>query len=381
LYHNIGTKKPKILDLRIISFLTKQLMPDIHSIMFSGKYYGSSAGAEARARAAAIALVAWVCLASTGCVESTTPKHVTALANATAPVVDEATLTLHTAQSIHAASVDYQAAADFGKSGVFNQSNIQEWPTEKEVQIRLAVLAAFQVYVKDLEAINNGTDSPALDAASKSLGNDLSNISNSLAPTVENALGVTETPASTTTTTSTTTTGSTTTTTTSSSSVAAPLISAGAEAGFATAIDALGKFLISRTIDKGLPQQVEAMDKPVQTLCATLANEMKLIQDQEKTDTGTVIDRQTDFLLSGKLDDEERRTEFLKLPAIVRQQRVNDANFAALRAALLNLEMTHHALAAAVQGNNPQTFTQKLGDLAAAGESLGKFYSSIAPAQ
>jgi hypothetical protein len=43
----------------------------------------------------------------------------------------------------------------------------------------------------------------------------------------------------------------------------------------------------------------------------------------------------------------------------------------------VKLAMTHHALAAAEQGNNPLSLKQKLEELEAVGANLGKFYMSL----
>jgi hypothetical protein len=190
-------------------------------------------------------------------------------------------------------------------------------------------------------------------------------------------LGVAPAPASTTLTTTTTTTGTTTTTTTSTSATLPPLISSGVQNGISTAFNALGQFLINRTIANELPQQVEKMDPQVAALCELLAKDIELIQEQEKIDSNDIIDKQTDFVRNAKLDPEERRVEFMKLPEMAREQRANDQELTDLHTALIHLELTHHALAAAAQGNNPETFTQELKDLGAVGESLGKFYSSL----
>lgn len=308
-----------------------------------------------------------------GCASSLQP-HVTALAAATAPVVDQASAAYRTAQAIHAESVDYDAAAAFDQSQVFIPSSIQDWPAEKDIQVRLAVLEAFQLYVKDLGTITGSTDSSALDAASKSMGESLMNVANTLAPQVETAPAASS--ASETTTTSSTF-GNTSTTTSSS---LPPLVSPGAAKAVSAAIDALGQFLVNRTIEKELPQQIEAMDPHVQSLCELLAKDIELIQEQEKIDSNDVIDKQTAFLRAAKLDPEEARVEFMKLPDMARRQSANDQALTQLRAAIVNLEMTHHALAAAAQGNNPEGLAQRLKDLSAAGESLGKFYSSLSPA-
>jgi hypothetical protein len=345
--------------------------------MFSREDRETETGGRLR-RAGMITLAAGLSLMAVGCVPEQLPKQVTLLSEATAPVVDQAAEAYHIAQAVHAQRVNYDAAADFDKNNVFIPGSIQEWPPDKDIAVRLDVLMAFQLYVKQVGQIVDNTDSTALDAASKSLGTNLTTLGNSLAPTVENALGVTPpAPASTTTTTVTTTTGNTSTTTTSTDSTAPPFISATAQAGIGTAFNALGKFLIYRTVSKDLPPQIEAMDPHVQALCELLAKDISYIQLQEKLDSDDVIDKQTDFIRNSNLDPEERRIEFMKLPDMARQQRANDQKLTALHAAILHLELAHHALAAAAQGNNPETFTQKLSDLFAAGQDLAKFYSSL----
>jgi len=313
----------------------------------------------------------------TGCVPPQIPQQVTLLSNATAPVIDQAAEAYHTAQAIHAQRVNFDAAANFDQTNVFVPGSIQDWPSDKDIQIRLDTLKAFQLYVKQLAAINGNAESTALDDASKSLGANLTTLGNSLAPAAESALGVSPPTASTTTTTVTTTTADTTTTTTSTDSTPAPFISPTIQAGIGTAFNALGKFLINRTISKDLPPQVAAMDKNVQALCELLAKDTGYVQLIESADSNHIIDKQTEFIRNSKLDDEQRRIEFMKLPQMARQQRVNDQKLTALHQSILHLELAHHALATAAQGNNPETFTQKLGDLVSAGEDLGNFYASL----
>ena len=77
------------------------------------------------------------------------------------------------------------------------------------------------------------------------------------------------------------------------------------------------------------------------------------------------------------LDPEQRREQIMKLPEIVRQQRTTEAQLTELHAAIMKLEQAHHELAADAHGSNPELISQKLGDLAAAGSNLGKFYSSL----
>jgi hypothetical protein len=315
-----------------------------------------------------------------GCLSSLN-KNATALAAATAPVVDQAAAAFNGANTIHNLRVDYDAVAQFdAATPVYNPRTIQPLMSDKDIQARLAVLAAFQEYVKSVVAIASGADSPELQAAAKSAGENLSNLGNALAPSVESALGIASAAASTTQTTVTTTSGSTTTTTSSTSSTPAPAITPTVRNGISTALDALGQFLIVRKTTKELPPIIVAMDPNVKTLCDLLESDIAIVKDQEGRDYDFIIDQQTLFIRepSSKLDPEQRREQIMKLPDIVRQERASTQQLTALSAAVARLELAHHALAAEAQANNPESLKSKLGDLKAAGSDLGNFYSSLA---
>jgi hypothetical protein len=120
------------------------------------------------------------------------------------------------------------------------------------------------------------------------------------------------------------------------------------------------------------------MDPHLQSLCELFVKEIDLLKDQEQRDYNYIINRQTLFIrTTSTLNPEQRREEIMKLPEIVRQQRAGDEQLARLRASIAKLALTHHALAADAQGNNPQSLTSKLAELGAAGSQLGKFYSSL----
>jgi hypothetical protein len=322
-----------------------------------------------------------LCALISGCSVAPLSKQATALSVATAPVVDQATVAYREAQAIHSQRVDYDEAQAFDKNEVFVPGSVEVWPSERDIWTRQAVLTALQLYVKQLSDITGGTDSPALDAASKSVGDSLSSFANTLAPSAENALGIAPSPTTTTQTTVTATSVGMSQSITTISSTPPPLISAAAQNGVAVAIDALGQFLVSRKIEKDLPSKIESMDPHIKVLCELLANDIIILKSQEQLDSNHIIDLQTDFARNPKLDPEERRVEFMKLPEMARQQRANDQMLTELRASILRLELTHHALAAEAQGNNPQSIKEKIADLEIAGTSLGKFYSSLSSAK
>jgi hypothetical protein len=317
---------------------------------------------------------------STGCLSSLN-KRATALDVATAPVVDQAAAAFDSANRIHNLRVDYDAVSQFdAATPVYNPRNIQPLMSVKDIQVRLAVLAAFEEYVKSIVAITNGTDSPELQAAAKSAGENLSNLGNALAPSVESALGIASAAASTTQTIVTTTSGNTTTSTSSTSSTPAPVISGAVQSGITTAVDALGQFLINRKTRKELPPIIVSMDPRVKTLCELLESDITILKDQESRDYDFIIDQETLFLRepSSKLDPEQRREQIMRLPGIVREERSSTQQLTQLSAAIARLQAAHHALATEAQGSNPESLATKLGDLEAAGSDLGNFYASLA---
>ena len=289
----------------------------------------------------------------TGCFSSL-QKHGTALANAIAPVVQTAKPTYQEANQVHEMWQDYDAAYNFDlTSGVYNPRSIKPFLSDKDIQTRLAVLTAFQVYVQSINDIMNGVRSPQLDSAAQSAGSGISAVSASLAPTIEAV--VSHQPAATT-------------------SPITPEVTN----GISTAANALGQFLVSKKIKRELPAAIISTDKPVQTLCTLLVADLDVIQDQEKREYDQIINRQTLFIAKNpNLDPEERRMEIMKLPGIVRKEDLDAKQLTSLKTSIEKLALTHHAIAADAQGNNPESLRAKLNDLASAGSGLGAYYSSL----
>jgi hypothetical protein len=323
------------------------------------------------------ALAALLCLLSSGCASQSLAKHVAAVSAATAPVVDQATEAYEAANAIHDLSENYDAVSEFDKTEpVYNPRKVAPLLSQAQLDARLAVLKALQVYVQTLTAVTNGTESPELDAAAKSLGCSLAGLVNAGAPAVESGLGIVVAP-ETTTQTTVTTTGSTTSSTTTTSSTPPPVISPQMSNVLSTGINALEEFLASKKVKAELPGVVEKMDPQVKALCELLAQEIDILSSQETIDFNSVINRETLFIRTATLSAEERRQEIMKLPDMGRQEQAAAHQLAQLKSALVKLELTHHALAADAQGNNPESLKSKLGELEAAGNNLGKFYSTL----
>lgn len=325
-----------------------------------------------------------LCTVFAGCAATPLAKQSTALSSALAPVVDQSAAAYRDAVALDNLREDYEAVVAYqNKDATYNPRNTPVLLSEKDIQTRLAVLASLQVYSQSLIEITKGPDSPQLDAASKSVGSNLTSLGNNLAPSIENVLGIAAAAPPAGTTTVTTVSGSTTTTTTSPTpSTPAPLLSPQVRNGISTAIDALGQFLVNRTVEKELPGKIEEMDPHLQTLCKVLGDDIQTLQGLEQRDYDRILNLEKQFILDderlGKhVDPEQHRAEIMKLPEIARQQRQSNEKLTALRAAIDKLAETHQALAKEAQHPDPETLKKKLGDLADAGKNLGKFYASL----
>ena len=182
----------------------------------------------------------------TGCL-SPLKRQSAALATATTPVVEQASQAYHDANALYDQSVDYEAVQNFDKTNpVYNPRKIGVLLSERDISVRLKVLQAFQLYVDNIVAMTSGTDSPALESASRNAGNNLTGLSNDLAPTVATAIGVTAS---------------------SSETTMTPAV----RNGVSTAADALGQFLAQRKIKRDLPAIIIKMDPQLKTLCDLLS--------------------------------------------------------------------------------------------------------------
>ena len=302
-------------------------------------------------------------LSTTGCLSSL-HKQTLALSVATTPVIDEATHTYHAAQKMHDLKVDYDAVDDFSKTKTVHPETVVSFPSEQAIHVRLTLLQAFKCYVQSLVEITSGVSSPKLEAAATSVGASLTTIGNRFAPTPDDPLALTAASDSTT-------------------LDSTPLISVKGQNILSTAALAFGEFLVHRTIKKELPSKVVKMDADLKTLCKAMLDDIDILAKQEERDLDSIRDRQTLFVQSTMqagalpLAPDQQRVQVLKIPDAIREHRATQEQFADFRASLIHLYMTHHALAAEIQKNNPRSLQGLLGDLTAAGSDLGKFYSSL----
>jgi hypothetical protein len=326
-----------------------------------------------------IALVVALCVFTSGCMKSL-KEHSTALAAATAPVIDQAAAAYQAANVIHEKRADYDAIPFFEKDHSIDKLKVvHELIDDKDIALRLKVLVAFQLYVKTLVEITNGTESPELDAASESVGKDLTGLGNTVAPTLENALGIPATSPTTTVITTTSTTGDTTSFTSKTNTTPAAPITSKDQNLISTGANALGQFLTYRAIEKALPQLIVKLDPEIISLCKTMISEVDDLHEAEKIDFDYMLSQEKQFVMDPgiTLSEVERRNEIAKMQELVREQHAVELQLAGLRGAILKLALTHHALAEDLAKANPESLKDKLKELIAAGQNLGTFYSSV----
>jgi hypothetical protein len=306
-------------------------------------------------RMAASGALLWLTFSVTGC-QSSLHDSALELDAETAPVIDQAAAAYQSANALYNLRVDYEAATQFDATdAVYNPRKIEVLLSENDIEARLTVLKGFQVYVKTLCAITSGTAPKELGEASMSVGGQLSSAVNTLAPSIEKAVGIAS----------------------ASGATAAAVISPEVQKGISTAMFALGKFLMSYKVKKELPGKIAEMDPHVQALATALENDVDVLQGQERRDYDRIINLQTLFVRKNEnLNPDQRRVEIMKLPGIVRKQRAADERLTNLKEAIVDLAKTHAELNRQAQSKNPESFKKTLEELASAASELGNFYSS-----
>ncbi len=291
-------------------------------------------------------------LATTGCL-SPLAKHAAAFSQATGIVIDRSEDAYRSAVQLH---YDVQVAA-----AVYKYDKDPQWSpysdmppllTPEQIDARITILNGLKAYAASLAELTgkpSAKDVAALDSASAGVGTNLQGLNQSIATDFSTVLPN------------------------------APVMSAGAPNGVSTAVLALGDYLIARKVKGSLRQVTQQMNPNVTALCELLDSDIKIFRRQADVDYQTLITEQNQSILheGTVVNPFERRKEIGELIDLAARQKANDALLAKLQMALHTLALTHQALAAAAQGNNPESLKHKIAELEAAGQDLGNFYQSL----
>lgn len=288
--------------------------------------------------------------ASTGCVRSMSElgQHTLAFSSAAIVITNGSEDAYASANTLHYNEQIALSVIDYDKSVSWNPENyVKPLLSDEQLEARRQVLEGLKSYAATLGDLTSTRGDTNLNAAAKDVGNNLQQLSS----TVNTSFG----------------TG------------AGASISDTEKNGLSTALVALGTYLKQRTVSKQLPAVLQANDKTVTDICDALLSDVKILRRQADKDYGALETAQDKYIRTAQpaFSADQRRSEIAKLPTMVREQGQNDLLLAKLDKSLRSLKLTHHALAAAAQGNNPGSLRQYIAELTAEGQSLASYYQSL----
>jgi hypothetical protein len=328
------------------------------AVKYGGRFE-TAARSFFRPSVAACALA--VCALIAGCM-SPLAQHTVAFSKATDMVVDNSKDSYRAAVDLRLREQTMAAVYDYDKKPNWNpNTDFKPLLTEDQLDARIKVLDGLKEYSRSLVELTSGKSSPETQAAAAAAGASLQSLSQSVSTSLGNSAS-----------------SASTTSTASSASTTSGMSTSETNAA-STAVLALAKYLTARKVKGALPKVTQDMNPNIMTLCKVLNDDITILRRQADVDY-TELETQQDLFIRNAgagLNSVQHREEVGKLVLIANEKRANDALLAKLQASLVNFELTHQALAAAAQGNNPESLSQKIAELAAAGQDLGNFYKSL----
>jgi hypothetical protein len=170
----------------------------------------------------------------------------------------------------------------------------------------------------------------------------------------------------------------------------------------ATAVDALGNWLVELKLKRNLPALIQKADPSIQSICALLFEDVGSVNtDSAQSDKGhglrqvlwvqynNIIVSQNQYILKNQCDSEHRPpacfgpevrlAEIQKLPALVQQRNAADQTLQQVQATIKQLARAHTELVKAAQSK--QNLSADLADLIAESERLSSYYTSLSKQQ
>jgi hypothetical protein len=285
----------------------------------------------------------------TGCL-SPLAKHAAAFSTATAVVIDGSEDAYRAANRLRLQEQAAAAVYDYDKNPTWSPySDSRPLLTPEQLNARIKILDGLKAYADTLVELTSSKPSKDLETAAQGVGTNLQGLNQTVATDLSTAIPN------------------------------IPVMSAAESNAVSTAVLALAEYLSARKVKSSLPKVTKDMNPIIQTLCELLNSDIVILRRQADVDYQTLIEDQNQSIQhEGKtVSPYERREEIGSLLVLAAQQKANDDLLAKLQAALHTLAMTHQALATAVQGNNPESISQKIAELEAAGKDLSNYYESL----
>jgi hypothetical protein len=301
---------------------------------------------------ASVALALGLALLTTGCMVTLAPmaKHTAAFSQATTVIVDRSEDAYRSAIQLHRQEEIAKAVRAFNNDPSWNPYTALDHPllTQEQLDARIKVLDALKVYAQSLVELTDSKRQYApLGTAAAAAGANLQSLSTAATPDLQKLFP------------------------------GASAMTAGEANGMSTALAGLGALLINNEVHKALPKVTQDMNPNVQALCSLIDSDVKVLRRQADVDYQSLITDENQVILHNQIDPALRRAEIGKMIEMAAQQQANDALLVKLQKAIVTLALTHQALAAAAQGNNPESIKEHVVDLVNAGQELGSYYKSL----
>ncbi len=294
-----------------------------------------------------------VCVMFTGCSLSPLAKHATAFSTIACTVIDSSEDAYRAAIKLRQDEQVTAAVYNYDKDPTWNpETDMKPLLTPEQLSARIKVLDGLKSYAASLVELTgkpSDKDTKALDAAAAGAGANLKALKQTVATDLATVIPH------------------------------APVMSSAVANGVSAAVLALGEYLIAKRIKGSLPKVTQDMNENVVALCELLDSDIVVLRRQADVDYQQLLQDQDQFIRhqGTALNPIQHRDEVGKLIDIASKEKANDALLAKLQKALHTLALTHQALAAAAQGNNPESIQEQIAGLAAAGSELGAFYKSL----
>jgi hypothetical protein len=284
-----------------------------------------------------------------GCL-SPLAKHAVAFSTATATVVDGSEDAYRAAMRLRFEEQVTASVYDYDKNPTWSPyKDLAPLLSPAQLDARIKVLDGLKAYADTLVDLTSGKPSKDLEAAAQGVGTNLQGLNQSVATNFSTLVPN------------------------------IPVMSTANANAASTAILALAEYLTARKVKASLPKITQQMSPTVTALCELLNSDIGVLRTQADVDYQSLITRLDQSIRheGTAVSPYEHREEIRTLIDLADQQKANDELLAKLQAALHNLDLTHQALAAAVQGNNPESISQKIAELQAAGKDLSNYYKSL----
>lgn len=287
---------------------------------------------------------------STGCIRSLSQlaQHTQAFSSAAILVTTSSEDAYTSANILHYNEQIALAVIDYDKSVSWNpEAYVKPLLSDEQLEARRQVLDGLKTYAESLGDLTSAKGNADLNTAAREVGANLQQLSGAVSTSFKTGSDVS--------------------------------ISDPEKKALSTGLVALGSYLQQRTVSRQLPAVLQANDKTITDICNALLADVKILRRQADKDYGALETAQDEYIrhAAPPLSAEQRRVEIAKLPAMVREAQQNDLLLFKLEKALTGLKLTHHALAAAAQGNNPGSLRQYIAELTAEGQSLSSYYQSL----